>query len=101
LVQGLVPSDKRVRVYNYQRHTVEAFAELLGGAGLSHPSEISRHHVNRRTSSESIRSYASLFPYTERGSLLKPDGAGRYQIDLEKASPHQFAPQAMPIRKAI
>jgi glutamate synthase domain-containing protein 2 len=100
LVQGLVPSDKRVRVYNYHRHTLEAFTELLGGAGLNRTGQVSRNHVNRRISSDSIRSYAALFPYVERGSFLKMDGAGRYQTDFNKASAYEFTPYHMPLRKS-
>ena len=33
LTSGLVPSDKKVRVANYQKHTLIAFAELVGAAG--------------------------------------------------------------------
>ncbi len=101
LVQGLVPSDKKVRVFNYHRHTIDAFADLVGGAGLVRTGQISRNHVNRRISNDCIRSYAELFPYTERGSFLKLDGAGKYQTAFDKASPHEFTPYHMPLRKAL
>lgn len=101
LVQGLVPSDKRVRVYNYHRHTLEAFAELLGGVGVSSTAEISRHHINRRVSGDVVKSYAMLFPYVERGSFLKSDIPSKFKVHIEKASAHDFAPATATMRKAI
>ena len=100
LVGGLVPSDKKVRVYNYHRQTVHAFAELLGASGLSATSEISRHHVQRRISGDSVKSYAVLFPYVERGSFLKANAPSQYADFLRMATPHDFAPAQSDLRKA-
>lgn len=100
LIQGLVPSDKKVRVYNYHHHTVMAFCELLGGSGLSHTNQISRHHVNRRISSDLVKTYADLFPYIERGQFLKPQlTGGSYQKYYDLASAHDFAPTMRALRK--
>ncbi|MBL7542717.1 MAG: FMN-binding glutamate synthase family protein [Bdellovibrionaceae bacterium] len=100
LVVGLVPSDKKVRVYNYHRHTLYAFAELLGAAGLESTKKISRHHVNRRGSDASVKSYADLFPYTDRGSFLAPAHQPTYAKYIEMASPYDFAPAHIQMRKA-
>ena len=91
LVEGLVPSDKKVRVYNFQHHTVMAFAELLGASGISSTSQVSRHDVQRRIANDVIKSYAGLFPYIERGSFLKEDPPEAYRDFLERTSPHDFA----------
>ena len=90
LVSGLVPSDKKVRVANFQKGTVTAFAELLGAAGLQHPSEIDRTHVNRRISVESIRTYAELFPPVEPGVFLRGEVPKRYQSAWAEATASQF-----------
>lgn len=92
LVYGLVPSDKKVRVYNYQKHTVHAFAELLGAAGLTSIRQISRHHVNRRSASEGVKTYASLFPTVETGSFLKDKVPAPYQTHVAMASAKSFSP---------
>ena len=99
LIAGLVPEDKNVRVFNYHRQTVHAFAELLGASGLSRTSQISRHHVQRRISGDSVKTYAALFPYNERGIFLTCTAPERFQAHLQAASPHDFAPVEPNIRK--
>lgn len=99
LVQGLVPSDKKVRVYNYHRHTLKAFCELLGASGLGSTSEISRHHVQRRIAADKVKSYADLFPYIERGSLLWPEVPAAFQRAFHKASSQSFGIARPDIRK--
>jgi glutamate synthase domain-containing protein 2 len=99
LVQGLVPSDKKARVYNYHRQTVQAFAEHLGASGLSSTSQISRHHVQRRISGDLVKSYATLFPYLERASLLKANPDSRYVPYLEMATSQDFMPAQSYLRK--
>eukprot|EP00122_Pirum_gemmata_P017549 Pgem_evm1s16437 len=39
-MKGLDVDDKVVRVYRYQKKTVEAAAEIIGAAGLSNSSEL-------------------------------------------------------------
>ena len=98
LVQGLVPSEKKVRVYNFHRHTLHAFAELLGAAGLESTSKISRHQVHRRVAYDVVKTYADLFPYIQRGSLLH-ENSGRYGKYVEMASSCDFEPALGQIRK--
>lgn len=100
LVAGLVPSDKRVRVYNYHKQTVHAFAELLGASGLKTTSQISRHNVHRRISGDSVKSYAMLFPYVSRGSFLKDEVPAAYREYVRMASPHEFSPSVSDLRKS-
>lgn len=100
LVYGLVPSDKKIRVANYQKHTVHAFAELVGAAGLSHPAEIERSHVNRRISGDSVRTYAELFPPVKPGSYLKGEVPEKYRNAVITASADEFKPRASEPRAA-
>lgn len=99
LVVGLVPSDKKVRVYNYHRHTLHAFAELLGAAGLDSTKKISRHLVNRRGADATVKSYSDLFPYMERGRFLKND-SHIYTKYVDMASHHHFEPAQSHMRKS-
>jgi glutamate synthase domain-containing protein 2 len=39
-MNGLVVSDKRVRVYNYHKKTVETALEILGAAGFTSPNDV-------------------------------------------------------------
>lgn len=62
LARGLVISDKKKRVANYQGQTVRAFAELLGACGIAKPSDLRRSHILRRTDTGSITDYEALYP---------------------------------------
>ena len=90
LVQGLVPSDKRVRVYNYQKHTVQAFAELLGASGLQHPSQISGQAIHRRVSGTLVKTYQELFAPIEVGSFLRGQVPQELQADFASANADYF-----------
>lgn len=70
LVEGLVVSNKELRVAHYQHDTIEGLLEILGAAGLSCPTELTRRHVKRRISRTEVWTYAEIFPEIESGSLL-------------------------------
>lgn len=90
LVAGLVVSDKKVRVANYHRATLESFVELLAAAGLSHSSEIDRTMVNRRVSVLESRCYDEFYPYTERASLLQTPYPQTYERLMSLSSADKF-----------
>lgn len=90
LVHGLVPSDKKVRVYNYHKHTVLAFSELVGAAGLKHTKEIQGHHIHRRVSGTQVKTYSELFPRVETATFLKGDIPLAYQQDFNRSSSASF-----------
>lgn len=61
LYSGLDPDNKAVRVANYHRQTLHAFADLLGAMGLSHPSQLERHRIHRRISHTEERTYDQIY----------------------------------------
>lgn len=69
LMKGLNVDEKSKRVHSFHHRTINSFLELVAAAGLSHPKEISREHINRRVSMNKIESYAELYPYPKEGSL--------------------------------
>lgn len=69
LVKGLVVSDKSQRVANYQKGTIKAFVELMGGAGIKSHKDIKRHHVNKRITVEKIMRYDEIYPLIPSGCL--------------------------------
>jgi glutamate synthase domain-containing protein 2 len=95
--RALVVPDKAQRVYNFQRATVEALAELVAAAGLDHPTEFSPAHFSRRVSAHEVRSFAELYPPLEPGELLKGSGDKRYEIPWAMASARQFRAQPRPM----
>src|SRR5579883_1472778 len=58
--RALVVPDKTERVYNFHRATLEALAELVGAAGLDHPSEFCLAHFSRRISPHEVMSFQEL-----------------------------------------
>ncbi|UNU41332.1 FMN-binding glutamate synthase family protein [Sphingopyxis sp. YF1] len=71
--RALVVPDKAERVHNYHRNTLLALSEMIAAAGLSHPGELSPHHLVRRVSLTEIRLFSQLHIFLENGELL--DGA--------------------------
>lgn len=71
LMAGLVVEDKKHRVANYHRDTIESAIELTAAAGLGDPHEITRGHISRRVFMNQVRSFEEIYPATPTGSLLK------------------------------
>jgi glutamate synthase domain-containing protein 2 len=71
LMSGLVVDDKKHRVANYHRDTIESAIELTAAAGLSDPHEITRGHIFRRVFMNQVRSFEEIYPSTPVGSLFE------------------------------
>ncbi len=78
--RAVVVSDKAQRVANFHKATVEALAELVAAAGLSHPAELKPYHISQRVSATEVRSYADLYPQLVPGELLE---GSRYHVHAE------------------
>ena len=82
---GLVPSDKKVRVANFQNETIKNFVELMAAAGISSVHEINRTHIYRRVTMNTIKRYDEIFPYLTEGCLLDkatiPEGWSHYMME--------------------
>ncbi|MEL6925852.1 MAG: glutamate synthase-related protein, partial [Bacteroidota bacterium] len=91
LTQGLVVSDKKVRVAHYQQDTIMSFVELMAAAGIRDHHRLNRSMVHRRISMNTTRQYEEIYPSVVEGCFLEggvcPD---RYKADLAKASAESF-----------
>lgn len=89
LTVGLVVEDKKTRVANFHRKTVESVVELLGASGLDKKENITRSHIYRRISFQHMLTYQEIFPTYPTGSFLNeiPD---RYKNDFKYASPDHW-----------
>jgi glutamate synthase domain-containing protein 2 len=92
LVKGLVVEDKKVRVANFQKETVSSAMQMLGAAGLKHPDDIHRSFIYRRVSPNQIMTYAQLFPYIPKGSLLQTPHPINFEYDMAVSSEQSFVP---------
>jgi glutamate synthase domain-containing protein 2 len=92
--RALVVGDKSERVFNFQRATIEALAELVAAAGLDHPTEFSPAHFSRRVSAHEVKSFSQLYPTLQPGELIAGSGDKRYEMAWAMASAKEF--RAMP-----
>jgi glutamate synthase domain-containing protein 2 len=88
--RALVVADKSERVYNFHRATMESLAELVGAAGLDHPSEFRPAHFLRRVSAHEVMSFADLYPTLTPGELLAGTADKRFSTGWAVANPEQF-----------
>ena len=58
--KSLVVPDKADRVYNFHQQTLHALKELVQAAGVNHPTEITAHHIVRRSTDHKVKSLAQL-----------------------------------------
>jgi glutamate synthase domain-containing protein 2 len=73
LVAGLVVSDKKVRVANYHKETVNSVAEIIGTMGIERTEDLRQWHVMRRTSPNEVKHYGEIYEYLHEGDLLKDE----------------------------
>ncbi|WP_449257394.1 FMN-binding glutamate synthase family protein [Bosea sp. (in: a-proteobacteria)] len=69
--RALVVPDKAQRVHRFHANTVQALADMLAAAGLSHPSDLGPHHLVRRVSTTEIRLFSDLHVFLEAGELAE------------------------------
>lgn len=62
--------NKSERVFNFQKNTLKALAEMIAAAGLQHPAEIKAHHLAQRINDREIKTYAQLHFWMKNGELL-------------------------------
>lgn len=92
--QALVVPNKAERVLKFHHSTLHALQELVQAAGLSHPQQITAHHIVRRISDTEVRLLANLIMQVPPGALL---GALHDQHNVFReywpiASAHSFQP---------
>jgi glutamate synthase domain-containing protein 2 len=78
--QALVVPDKAERVYQYHRNTLHALKELVQAAGLTHPNDITAHHIVRRLDDTEVRLLANLLPQVAPGALLDRDVSSLHNV---------------------
>lgn len=102
LVKGLVVSDKKVRVANYHRETVQSFVELMAASGIRDLDTINRSFIYSRISPDKVSRYDQLYPYIEKGCLLQestiPEG---YKLYVELADTDVFMKNSLLVKSHL
>jgi glutamate synthase domain-containing protein 2 len=88
---ALVVPDKAERVRQFHDSTLKALGELVGAAGLAHPRELRRMHIQRRISPTEVRSFAEIYATLGDGELLNGCGDPGYARHWALADPSSFA----------
>jgi hypothetical protein len=95
---GLNVPDKAERVASFHRLTLASLSNMLAAAGLTHPDQLSPHHLVRRVSATEIRQFANLHTFLKPGVLLRGECEGFYAANWERSSADSFdggAPKPM------
>jgi glutamate synthase domain-containing protein 2 len=92
LMRGLVVDDKKVRVANFHKQTVSSAIQMIGAAGMKKPCDLHRMFIYRRVNASQIQTYAELFPYIPKGSLLNTPYPQSFEMDMTLSSAETFVP---------
>lgn len=90
LVAGLSVSNKRKRVTEFHRETLESAAEIMGAMGVEKSSDLRPWHLMRRISPMEVRHYGELYEYLKPGDLLKSEVPKSYQRAYKAANADSF-----------
>ncbi|MGD0193175.1 MAG: FMN-binding glutamate synthase family protein [Rhizomicrobium sp.] len=90
--RALVVSDKWKRAANFHKNTLKALAEVLGTAGLSHPSQIKPWHVHIRGHDGRVLRGDELYMHLKPGALLSGDVDARLAQEWTRAQAESFDP---------
>ncbi|HTE30839.1 MAG TPA: glutamate synthase-related protein, partial [Chryseolinea sp.] len=90
LVDGLVVDDKKVRVANFHKNTVESFVELMGASGIAQPTLLNRHQINRRVFMNQVLTLEEIYPSVPLGAMLGTEIPERYKMSYVSASAEKF-----------
>ncbi|HYG04613.1 MAG TPA: FMN-binding glutamate synthase family protein [Chryseosolibacter sp.] len=90
LVKGLVVDDKKVRVANFHKHTVESFVELMAASGIDNPRKLNRHQISRRVFMNEVKTLEEIYPSIPVGSMVSGSVPERYKLSFEHSSADEF-----------
>src|SRR5262249_30412040 len=90
--RALVVDDKAARVRQFHLSTLAALGELVGAAGLAHPSHLRPMHILKRVSPSEVQSFAEVYTFLQHRELLSGVGHSHYVEQWALADAQHFAP---------
>jgi len=94
--RALVVEDKRHRVYNYQKRTIESASQIVASMGLNSFQDLTPRKLFRRVDPHLTQTYYDLFEWLETGQLLT-DPPELWKRDWAHAGTHTFDPLPDPV----
>ena len=92
--RALVVRDKGVRVANFHRNTLNALAEVLGSAGLTHPGAMKPWHLSIRHPDGRVLKGDHAYPQVAPGALLNGAMPPELAPEWSRAQAESFEPLA-------
>ena len=90
LMGGLVVGDKRKRVANFHKETVESLAEMIGAMGLSCCHQLRPWHILRRINVNETRHYGEMYDFLDHEELLQDKLPPDYERAVKAARAEDF-----------
>ncbi len=90
--RAIVVEEKSVRVANFHRNTLQAVADVLGAAGLSHPRELRPYHLQFRREDGKVIHGDEIHPPILPGALVDGSEKGPVAAEWGRAQADSFAP---------
>ncbi len=94
--RAIVVPVKAERVANFHRNTLRAVAELLGAAGLSHPSELTPGHLQFRREDGKVIHGDEIYRPIRPHALTDGTETGPLSLEWARAQATSFAPAERP-----
>ncbi|MDF1762798.1 MAG: glutamate synthase-related protein, partial [Oleibacter sp.] len=101
LQRGLVPEVQGERAARFHRKTVEALADIVAAAGLTHPNDLRPHHLTTRRSGVEAHGIQELHTFLAENSLINDPNNTPYASWWRAADAHSFSPRHDPDENVI
>ncbi|MDA3887569.1 MAG: FMN-binding glutamate synthase family protein [Allgaiera sp.] len=97
--RGLIPEVQGERAARFHGKTLDALADIVAAAGLTHPTDLQPHHIVHRIGVTQARTIDTVYPFLPEGILLDDPDSTEYADWWNAADPDSFAPR-FPLERA-
>ncbi|GHE02734.1 glutamate synthase [Defluviimonas sp. 20V17] len=91
--RGLVPEVQGERAARFHGKTLDALADIVAAAGITHPTDLQPHHIVHRVGVTQARTIDTVYPFLPEGVLLDDPDSTDYADWWNAADPDSFAPR--------
>ncbi|WP_102222994.1 FMN-binding glutamate synthase family protein [Acidimangrovimonas sediminis] len=91
--RGLIPSVQGERAARFHGKTLDALADIVAAAGVTHPTDLQPHHIVHRVGVTQAKPIDTIYPFLPEGILLEAPEDTIYADWWRAADPDSFAPR--------